>query len=177
MQFNKTLMTAALLTVGGFTAMSANAADTSDFNITAKIDASCTIDATGANINFATVAADTELTDTTVTNKESSAGILVTCSKAAPYTINLKTASNPESTTGEGTMKGELTGNTDTITYQLNSNAAGTVPWGSLETNGVTGTGEGVSTAISHLVYATIKSTTDIKEDTYTDTITASVIY
>ena len=178
MKLNKNILTAALFTVGGFATVSANAAvETSTFGVETIIDASCTIDATSANINFSTIAAGTELTDTTVMNKESSAGISVMCSKAAPYTINLKAASNPEGTTGEGTMKGELTGNTDTITYQLNSNAAGTAPWGNLETNGVSGTGAGVSTAISHLVYATIKSTTDIKEDTYKDVITASITY
>ena len=180
MTFNKQLLATILLTAGGFATISSANADskTSTFGVETTIDASCTIDATAANIGFATIAAGTALQDTSITDIESSAGILVKCSKDAPYIINLKAASNPEGTDGKGTMKGVITDNTDTINYQLNSNIEGVVsPWGNLETNGVTGKGGGVSTPISHLVYATIETTTDVKEDTYKDTITASITY
>ncbi|WP_162799514.1 spore coat protein U domain-containing protein [Psychrobacter proteolyticus] len=175
MQFNKTLLAATLLTAGGFAAISsANAADTSDFKVTTTIDASCTVDASGANIVFGTIAANTLAEATTISNKASAEGILVTCSKGAPYVIKLASA-GITSTTGEGKMIG--TGvNDNTITYQLNSTDTGTA-WGNLESNDVTGTGLGLSTAVPHLVYATITGSTDVKEDTYTDTITASITY
>lgn len=179
MKFNKNILTAALLTVGGFAAVSANAAvETSEFAITTTITAVCAVDATAAAINFTDIAAGTVGTD--ISNQQSAGDISVMCSNGAPYVINLSTAGNSASTTGEGVMIG-TSGNDDTITYQLNSTSTGTV-WGSTgelgtEGNGVAGTGIGVTAPILHSVYATITSSTDVKQDTYTDTITASVIY
>ncbi|QOD13554.1 spore coat protein U domain-containing protein [Psychrobacter sp. 28M-43] len=180
MQFNKTLLAVTILTVGGFATISSANADSTEstFGVETTIDASCTIDTTAANISFSTIAAGTALQDASITDQKSGTGILVKCSKDAPYIINLKAASNPDGTDGKGTMKGVLTDNTDTINYQLNAKIEDAItPWGNLETNGVTGTGAGVSTSISHIVYATIESTTDVKEDTYKDVITASITY
>ncbi|WP_201525922.1 spore coat protein U domain-containing protein [Psychrobacter frigidicola] len=184
MTFNKTLLTAALLTVGGFTAISsANAAgtETSDFGISTTITSVCSIDAAAAAISFSDIAAGTALEDGSISNQKSAGDISVMCSNGAPYVINLTTLGNSDSTTGEGVMIG--TGdNEDSITYQLNSTLAGDTVWGStgeLGTvgNGVAGTGEGVATPITHSVFATITGITDVKEDTYSDTITASVTY
>jgi spore coat protein U-like protein len=178
MQFKKSLLTATLLTVAGLTAVSsANAADSDTFTVTTKIDASCTVDAAGANIAFGSIAANIAAADGTITNKESAAGINVTCSKGAPYVIKLTAAGNNTSTAAEGKMVG-TNGNTDTITYQLNSMTDTVIAaWGSLDANDVAGTGTGLSTAVPHLVYASITGSTDVKEDTYTDTITAAITY
>ena len=177
MTFNKQLLTAAFLTVGGLTAMSsANAADSDTFTVTTTIDASCSVVTDAANIDFGTITANTAAADGTITNKiTSGTGIAVTCSSGSPYAIKLATLSNPDSTIGEGVLKGTNT-NAQTIAYKLGSTSTGTA-WGSLETNDVTGTGTGLSTPISHLVYASITGSTDVKEDTYTDTITASITY
>ncbi|SJN29943.1 MULTISPECIES: spore coat protein U domain-containing protein [Psychrobacter] len=180
MQFNKTLMTAALLTIGGFAAISANASGKkeSEFTITTTITSVCEVNASAAAISFTDVAAGTLGTD--IANKKSAGDISVKCSNDAPYVINLSSKGNSTSTTGEGLMTGTLG---DTITYQLNSDADGTV-WGNTgalgadaEGNGIAGTGKGVTTPLTHSVYATITGSTDVKQDTYTDTIVASVIY
>lgn len=176
MKFNKNILTAALLTIGGFAAVSANAADSSEFNITTTITAVCDVNASAAAISFTDVAAGT--TGEQIGNQKAAGDISVKCSKDAPYIVNLSTAGNADSTTGEGVMTGKLG---DKITYQLSSTAAGKA-WGKTDTleaegNGVAGTGEGVSTTITHPVYAAITGSTDVKEDTYTDTITASIIY
>lgn len=181
MTFNKTLQTATLLALGGFAAMSANAADTSEFGITTTITSVCTVDASGATITFTDIAAGTAVENAAISNKQSAGDIKVMCSNGAPYVINLSTAGNSESTTGEGLMTGAVA-SPDSITYQLYSDALGTKVWGNTGTtelvgNGVSGTGTGVSTELTHSVYASIKSTTDVKQDTYTDTITASIIY
>lgn len=180
MQINKNLFTATLLTIGGFAVVSANAADSSEFNITTTITAVCDVDASGASISFTDIAAGR--TGNEIGNQQSAGNISVKCSNDAPYIVNLTTAGNADSTTGEGVMIGS-SGNADTITYQLSSDAEGKF-WGSTgalgedaEGNGVAGTGRGVSTPIAHPVYAKITSSTDVKEDTYTDTITASIIY
>ena len=181
MTFNKRLLTAALITAGGLAAMSsANASGTesSDFKITTTIESVCAIDASGAAISFTDIAAGTTGTD--ISNKKSAGDISVQCSNDAPYVINLSTTGNSTSTTGEGLMTGTLG---DTIAYQLNSDAEGTA-WGNTGAlgidasgNGIAGSGAGVSTPILHSVYATITGSTDVKQDTYEDTITASIIY
>ena len=182
MTFNKTLLTATMLTLGGFAAISASASGTqeSTFGITTKITSVCTINASGAAITFTDIAAGTALAAENISNK-TGGDITVMCSKGAPYVINLKTAGNSASTIGEGLMTGTLG---DTIEYKLHSDALGSKAWGNKGTladdklgNGVYGTGTGVSTAITHPVYATITGSTDVKQDTYTDTITATVIY
>lgn len=182
MTFNKTLLTAALVTVGGFAVMSANAAVSSTFGITTTITSVCTVEAGAAAITFTDIAAGTALADGAISNKKSAGDILVKCSNGAPYIINLATAGNSTSTTGEGKMTGALLTAPDSITYQLYSDPAGANVWGNTGVigtvgNGVSGTGKGVSTAIPHSVYASIIGSTDVKKDTYTDTITASVIY
>ena len=181
MQFKKSLMTATLITIGGFTALSANASgtETSEFGITTTITSVCAIDAAAANISFTDIAAGTALADGTISNKKSAGDISVMCSNDAPYVINLTTTGNSDSTLGEGLMTGILG---DTITYQLHSTLAGDKVWGNTGTlelagNGVDGIGVGVSTPVKHSVYATITGSTDVKQDTYTDTITASVTY
>lgn len=182
MQFKKSLMTATLVTLGSFAAMSsANASGTksSEFGITTTITSVCAIDATAAAISFTDIAAGTALADGTISNKKSAGDISVMCSNDAPYVINLTTTGNSASTTGEGLMTGVLG---DTITYQLHSTLAGDAPWGNAGTlevtgNGVSDIGIGVSTPVLHSVYATITGSTDVKQDTYSDTITASVIY
>lgn len=178
MNIQKSLLTATLLTLGGFAAMTgANASGTqeSTFKIETKITSVCTIDASGAAITLTDIAADTAALDTSISNK-TGGDIKVNCSKSTPYTINLKTAGNLTSTTGEGVMKG--TGEKpDTITYKLFSDSTGTAVWGNTEDNAVKGTGTGLSTQFSHPVYASITGSTDVKQDTYTDTITATVTY
>ncbi|MEN6671070.1 spore coat protein U domain-containing protein [Psychrobacter sp. B38] len=178
MQFNKTLISAALLTVGGFTAISANAADSSEFSVTTTITSVCDISASAASISFTDIAAGS--TGDEIGSQQSAGDISVMCSNDAPYVVNLSSAGNADSTTGEGIMTGTLG---DKITYQLSSNTEGKA-WGNTGTlgtdaegTGVAGIGVGVSTPILHPVYAKITSSTDVKQDTYTDTITASIVY
>lgn len=180
MQFNKTIMTAALLTVGGFAAVSANASGTtepSNFDVTMTVESVCTVDATGADIAFGSQDAGT--TEAIVGVKTSASTINVTCSQNAPYIVNL-TPQNVSSTTGVGTMRGP---GSDTITYQLYSDSEATKPWGNTGTlsavgNGVSGTGAGLSVAATtHPIYAKLTSTTDIQLGAYTDTVSATVTY
>lgn len=121
--------------------------------------------------------------DSTATNLQGSNTISVTCSKNTPYTIGL-TPSN-SSTTGGGVMAAQnvapVTGNTDTVGYQLRSATGLTgAVWGNTNTNGTTvgngvsGTGNGA--AKSHTVYATVPSM-NVTPDAYKDTVTVTVRY
>ncbi len=181
MQFKKSLMTATLLAVGGFAAMSsANAAGTAEdsFDVKLKIDSVCTVVASGAVIDFASQ--DAGVLEDTVGIVTSSSTINVNCSLNAPYVVSLASLNVP-GTTGTGTMNGP---GDDVITYQLYSDALGANVWGNDGVlsgaigNSVSGTGEGLSTAATtHQVYAKLTSTTDIQLGDYSDTVTASVIY
>lgn len=168
MQFKKSLMTATLVTLGGFAAMSsANAASpTSDtFDVTMTVESNCKVVA-GNDISLGTV-------DAGVTPAIGTSTLNVACSTGTPYTISmLPSAVN---SAGLGTMKG-TSDNEDTIEYQMTSDSAGIIPW----TDGSQGgTGTGMGTNIPHEVYANVTATNlnVVKPDTYTETITVSVAY
>ena len=168
MQLKKSLMTATLVTLGGFAAISsANAASpTSDtFDVTMTVATNCQVVA-GDTINLGTV-------DAGVTPAIGTSTLNVACSTGTPYTISmLPSAVN---SAGLGTMKG-TSDNEDTIEYQMTSDSAGVIPW----TDGSQGgTGTGMATNIPHEVYANVTATNlnVVKPDIYTETITVSVAY
>lgn len=158
-------------------AMAAENPATSQFDVKMTVAAACSVAAgTASDIDFGTQ-------DASATNLAAQNTISVTCSKGTAYTIGL-TPSNG-STTGAGVMAAQnvppVTGNTDTVAYQLRSAAgqAGAV-WGNTNTsgsvvgNGVAGTGDG--TAKTHTVYATVPSA-NVTPDAYKDTVTVTVRY
>lgn len=177
MQFNKSLMTATLLAAASLTAVSASAAGTATgkFNVLLQVDSVCTVNAaTGTqDIDFGTVEAGVAPT----ANVTSATALSVKCSKDAPYVVTLKPSNG--NTDGLGVMAGP---DTDTVGYQLNSNAAGTDVWGSTGVlgepgNSVSGTGLGTTVAIKLPVYATVTTSTDVTVGSYKDLVNVAVIY
>lgn len=171
MTFNKTLLTATMLTLGGFAAMSsANAATnpaTSTFNVTMKVESSCTV-TTAPTISLSTIDAGG------IAPAVGTSSFNVACSKDTPFTISMLPSATDSD--GVGSMKGTLL-NEDTIAYTLTTDADGNTPWTGLARK--TGVGTGTATNIPFDVYA--KVTTDdfktVKPDTYTETVTVSVAY
>lgn len=183
MQFKKSLMTSMLFAVSGLVAISsANAAGTAtgEFNVKLNITSVCSVKATSGaqDIDFGSHAAGTTATEVGVA--KSSTDIAVTCSKNAPYIVNLTPVST-NSEEGAGTMSGLRTD--DTISYQLYSDPAATNVWGNrgvlgTENNGVAGVGAGLTVApTTHTVYANLTSTTDIQLGDYSDTVNVAVTY
>ena len=179
MQFKKSLMTATLVTLGGFAAMSsANAAGTQagSFNVNMPVVSACTLSAAPLtqNITFGEVAAG----DTATANQTNATALCVMCSTGAPYVVKL-TPSNSDAN-GAGVMTGPAP--TDLITYQLHSDLEGTV-WGSTGIlngeagNSVSSVGEGMTAAIEHPVYASVTGSTDVTVGNYTDLVSVSVVY
>lgn len=178
MKFNKTLLTAALLTVGSLSAFSANAVDVSkQFEVKIEITSVCTVSAAiGTNdVNFGQVVAGVAAT------AQAATPLTVSCSKNTPYIVNL-TPSNA-STSGLGDMKGPGTGTTS-IPYQLRkASGAAAAVWGNagtlaIEGNGIAGTGQGVTTPVTHIVYASATAlATDVQPGSYKDTVTVKVTY
>lgn len=166
MTFNKTLLTAALVTVGGFAAMSgANAAGTAidTFDVSLKVETSCSVE-TGTAMALEIVAG--------VQPAIGSSTFDVACSKNTPFTISMLPSGVTKA--GIGTMVGTLE-NIDTITYQLATDASGETIW---TDNVKGGTGAGMAQPETFNVYA--KVTSDIKDilpDTYSQNVTVSVAY
>ncbi len=178
MKFNESLITAALLAVGSLAAVSANAASpaTGSFKVNLTVQASCNVTAAigTQDINFGAVDAKAIVALTA----SSAATIDVECSKGTPFKVALSPTGT--STTGTGTLKSTTTGNSDTIPYSLYSNAGATTVWGNtVSTNTVNGTGTGFGGGASLFKYtATAKVlTTDVKPDTYSDTVAVAVTY
>lgn len=139
------------------------------FRVSATTQKNCNV--TANNLTFANVAAGGAVAS-------GSTNIGVTCSNTTPYYIGLA-PQNVAGTTGAGTMKG-TGGNTNAITYQLYSNSSLSTVWGNTATtttvgNGVAGTGSGTAQALT--VYAKVTGSTDVKPDTYSDTVQINVNY
>lgn len=169
-----------LLAVAGIAAANAFAAPnpaTATFNVKMTVVKACSVVAGSASdIDFGSQ-------DASATNLAAQNNISVTCSKGTAYTIGLTPSNN--STTGAGQMAaqnaGSVTGNTDTVGYQLRSASGATgAVWGNTNTsgtvvgNGVSGTGNGA--AQSHTVYGTVASA-NVRPDAYKDTVTVTVRY
>jgi spore coat protein U-like protein len=143
--------------------------NTFPFAVTATIIKGCSV--TASNVNLGTVPFN-------AVNSTANGTLNVTCSNGTPYFVGL--APSNGNTTGAGSMKGTLTGNTDLVPYQLSSTPGpgGTV-WGNTATstsvgNGVAGTGNGLIKPIT--VYATAANA-NFTPDTYSDTVTVHVNY
>jgi len=180
MQFKKSLMTATLVTLGGFAAMSsANAAGTQagSFNVNMTVVSACTLSAAPLtqDITFGEVAAG----GTATANQTNATALSVMCSTGAPYVVKL-TPSNSDAN-GAGVMTGPAP--TDLITYQLHSDSAGVDAWGSTGVlngeagNSVSSVGAGMTAAIEHPVYASVTGSTDVTVGNYTDLVSVSVVY
>lgn len=141
------------------------------FIVQATVIKDCKVTTTGA-LDFGSV-----ISGSTPTPASSSADLInVTCTKGTPYKIGLSPSNG--NVEGMGVMKNSTA--TDTVPYQLRSTAgiAGKI-WGNTATsttvgNGVAGIGNGISKG--EAVFATVANT-DVKPDTYSDTVTVHVNY
>lgn len=171
MTFNKTLLTATMLTLGGFSAMTgANAADnpaTGEFNVSLKVNSVCTVKSAG-NVDLGEIEAGLATTAVTKT-----AVLTLNCSEGAIPVISLTPSSS--STNGTGTMKGSTSA--QTVPYKLTSGSAAGTAWGSGTSALTLPAAVKYATNIDTTIYATVEDAADVKPDTYSDTVTVSVAY
>lgn len=165
----------ALIVVGAYAvaaaaapAPAANPATTT-FQVTFKVDKSCSVSATDLNLG------EQEVTGNVITAAATSA-VTVTCSKQTGYTIALVPGNNSSVGTGSLASVTPLT-NTDTVAYQLYKTAATAGnEWGSsVGTNTVAGMGDGAAHAVT--VYGKVTGSVNITPDSYKDTVTVNVAY
>lgn len=150
------------ITLGSSATSAATATDT--FDVTATIVASCTISA--GNLAFG------NYDPLSATNTDGTSTVTVTCSNGAAYNVLLD--GGISGNVAARTMDDDATG-TQTLNYQLYSNAGRTTVWGeTIGTDTVTGTGSGSAQNLT--VYGRIPNgQTTPPIGAYTDTITATV--
>ncbi len=161
----KTRLLAAALLASGI-ATSAQAAETTTFDVTITITATCDIEAAAAtDVNFGS-------TVSTAVNVDSAGSLTVNCTPGTAYNIALDNGQN-----GADVDTRAMSNGTVEVPYQLYRQAArgpGDV-WGStVGTNTLAGTGTGAN--VGYPVYGRVPSA-NFPADTYDDVVTATVIY
>lgn len=172
MQFKKSLMTATLVTIGGFAAMSsANAASptSSSFGVSMEVESICTVNAPPVDVLLAATEAGTATEAVTAET-----ALILNCSKGSIATIGLTPASTT-SLDGTGNLKGGLSGE-ELVAYRLTSVSATGDAWGTT-TPVKTPAFENYATAISTPIFLTVTDAADVSPGTYSDTINISVAY
>ncbi|MEP6899773.1 MAG: spore coat protein U domain-containing protein [Rhodanobacter sp.] len=180
MMFKKTLIAAAMFTLGGFAATASAVTATGTFKVQMTILKSCAITTTAAStIQLGAVAG----VASTATNTNSSGVISVNCSKTTPYSVGLlPTAANGGDANGNGNMISTTAPatNTDKVPYTLYQNAALSTVWGNTAgTNTLTaanGLVVGTGAATNYTVYAQAPSA-NFTPDSYADNVAVNVIY
>lgn len=172
MQFKKSLITATLVTLSGFAAISANAADnpvTSSFGVSMDVEPICTIDAAPTDIVLTATAAG-KATEAVTAQTD----LTLNCSKGTVATIGLTPAST-NNFDGTGTLLGGDLG-AEKVAYKLTSGSASGTAWGTTDTVS-TAAFEKYATAITTPIYLTVTDAADVTPGAYTDTINISVAY
>lgn len=144
-----------------------NQTGTFSVSVNAQVQNACSVNASALDLGTVNAGA---------VNTTSSSSITVNCASGIAYTIGL--APSNGNTAGAGQLSG--TGaNTDKVAYQLYQDAVLTTIWGNTATvgsagNGKAGTGSGSNQ--SYTVWARAP-TSNVKGDTYTDTVIVTVNY
>ena len=165
-------MTATLLTVGSFAAISsANAASptSSSFGVSMNVESICTIDAAPVAVVLAATEAGKATTAVTATTD-----LILNCSKDSVAVIGLTPASTT-SLDGTGTLLGGDLG-AEEVAYKLTSGSASGTAWGTTNTVSTAAFAD-YATAITTPIYLTVTSDADVKPGSYSDTINISVAY
>ena len=141
---------------------------TTTFQVTANVSASCTVSA--ATLAFGAVNPASTQTDGATT-------ITVNCTKNTAYTVGL----NAGVTTGATIAQRLMANGTDTMQYNLYTDAARSIVWGNSATapTWVSGTGAGLGTAQTLNVYGRVAAgQTNLAQGSYSEpTITVTVTY
>ncbi|MGJ7505718.1 Csu type fimbrial protein [Variovorax sp. ZT5P49] len=157
-------------TAGAPTTCGTAVADQFAFIVSATIAKSCLV--TADPLNFGSVAGLPG-----GANIDQSSTINVTCTTPTAYTVALTPSNNLTTGAGAMTPTGGVPGNTDTVAYQLYSNAGRTIAWGSVTgTNTVAGTGTGQVQALT-LYGRVLGASANVRPDSYRDVVTVGVTY
>jgi spore coat protein U-like protein len=158
---------AALLAAGSMHGATAATA-TSTFQVTANVATQCNVSA--ADLNFGTV-------DPLGANVDQTTTVTVRCTKNTPYTIGL----NAGTTTGATLAQRLMANGSDTMNYNLYTDAGRTTVWGNSAAapTWVSGTGAGMGSPQVLTVYGRVPSgQTNLAVGSFAETaITVTVTY
>lgn len=137
-------------------------------NVSATVSAYCVINSAGA-IGFTSF-------NPSAGDQTASSTINVNCTNTTPFEINLSLGGGTNASLTNGRV---MTSGSNTLTYQLYSDADYKNPWGDTSATNVhlTGAGFGTNTARTPTVYAKIPSQPNAVPAAYTDTVTVTVTY
>ena len=161
----RALLAAGLMaaTAGAFAATT-----TATFQVTANVNAQCNV--TTGDLAFGAV-------DPLGGNVDQTTTVSVKCTKNSPYTVGL----NAGTTTGATIAQRLMANGSDTMDYNLYTNAARTTIWGNtaVAPTWVSGTGAGMGTPQVLTVYGRVPTgQTNLAVGSYTEpTITVTVTY
>ncbi|MRW84757.1 fimbrial major subunit CsuA/B family protein [Pseudoduganella sp. FT26W] len=162
----RAIVAASLVPMLGGAAVYSNGAKTSNFDVTLKIIADCTIAANALDFG--------QTQGVLATNVSVNTTLQVTCTNTTPYNIGLSAGTGVGSTTAARLMTG-TSGNSSTVAFNLYQ-AAGTTNWGNTQgTDTKSGVGSGVT--VTHTVYGVVPAQATPQPDTYKSTITATVYF
>ncbi len=143
----------AVATVSG---MATAATSTGTLNVDATVVGSCSVEGTTA-INFG------NYDPTSATPTDSAGDVQVRCTKNTAYTVYIGADRS-------------MTDGTDTLNYELYSDAGRSSAWGDTLGTGVGYTAPDNNTA-AHTIYGRVSALQNVGVGTYTDTVTVTVEY
>jgi spore coat protein U-like protein len=139
---------------------------TTTFPVTATVASNCIIDS-ASTMAFGNYDGSAQI--------DSTSAIAVRCSKNAPYTVALSAGG------AGGIAPRKMSFGTETLEYNLFSDAGRSTVWGStVGTNTVGGTGSGLNSPFTHTVYGRLFDNANNQAaavGAYSDTITVTVAY
>lgn len=139
---------------------------TTQFQVTATVNDSCSVVATDLAFGvYDPSAADNDKTST----------VTVTCTKTTPYDIGLNAGVNGGGTVTTRQMLDAVS--SDKINYSLFSNAGRTVNWGETVSTDTVHVASATGASEPHTVYGKIATGQYVTAGSYSDTITVTVTY
>lgn len=158
-------LSSALLVSG--TSWSATASNT--FQVTATVISSCTVSGTTLNFgnNIDPFSAATPL--------DSTSTLTVACTNTTPYQVALSAGTNAGGATNFGSRA--IKNGSNTLAYQLYSDASRTTVWGNGTNSSaqVSGSGSGGNQSLN--IYGRLPSLSGAVPGSYTDTVTVTITY
>ena len=151
-----------ILTLGLLTpSASASTTVTTTFGVSANVQALCTISAGALAFNTYTGA-----------QAQATSNITVQCTNTTPYTVGLNQGTTATATVTNRLLAGP---NSATLAYSLFYDSAYSKNWGNTTGSNQAGTGNGAAQTLT--VYGQINAGQWVTPGSYTDTVTASVVY
>ncbi|MDM0045086.1 spore coat U domain-containing protein [Variovorax dokdonensis] len=167
---NKLFVVSVLAGLTSFAGLANAVTKSATFEVNLTVVKTCSVSASALSFGSADAGTTTDLTGTST--------ISVKCSKGTPYTVALQSTNKTGDINGAGVLKGQTSGNNDTVAYQLTrgSGNVGATVWGT-GTNSWTPSNTAGNTETVTVYGRVTGGSLNVQPDTYKDTVTVSVEY